>query len=74
VARVLSFRADPGQLAQLRDSQYAALRDAVVATDARAGEDAREASIAYCISEAPRGFPWSLRGQPSEATARGRKP
>lgn len=63
LARVLSFRASPAELAELRDAQYTSLRDAVVAADSRAGEDAREASIAYCISETPRGFPWTARNQ-----------
>ena len=57
----ISFRASAEDLAELRDQQYAALRDAVVAADARASEHAREASIAFCISEAPKGFPWAAR-------------
>jgi hypothetical protein len=36
MARVLTFRAGPADAAALRDDQYAALRDAVVAADARA--------------------------------------
>jgi hypothetical protein len=73
MARVLTFRADADSLARLRDAQYAALREAVVTTDAHAGEGAREASIAYCISEAPRGFPWSQRSQPDGAGSGGRE-
>jgi hypothetical protein len=73
LARVLSFRADPDELARLRDTQYAALRDAVVALDARARDGAREASIAFCISEAPRGFPWSQRVQPAPEGGGGKR-
>jgi hypothetical protein len=73
LARVLSFRANPADLAELRDLPYRALRDAVVAADARAGDDAREVSIAYCISETPRGFPWSTRDDGRSDRAR-RKP
>jgi hypothetical protein len=53
LARVLSFRAEQGDLSALRDEAYAALRDRVVAVDARAGADARAASIAFCVSEVP---------------------
>lgn len=74
MARVLSFRAGPADVAALRDQHYATLRDAVVAADARAGDDAREVSIAYCISETPRGFPWSARSDDGPADGARRKP
>jgi hypothetical protein len=56
LARVLSFRADAQQLAQLRDSAYASIRDGVVRADAEAGPHACNVSLAFCISETPPAF------------------
>lgn len=56
LARVLSFRADAKQLAKLRDSAYASIRDGVLHADAEAGPDACNASLAFCISETPPAF------------------
>jgi hypothetical protein len=53
LARVLTFRADLEQLIALRDRAYAALRNDVVAADAAASSEARSATVAFCISEAP---------------------